>query len=329
MFIRFVALRTPLAIALVSVAAVFGIAEASRAADEAPPLQRSGPKVLFLGDSITAAGGYINYLETWKLLYARDEVPTLINMGLASETVSGLSEPHHPFPRPDVHERLDRVLAATRPEVVVACYGMNDGIYHPFSQERFAAYQEGIQKLVRKASAAGAKRIILLTPPPYAGAVSPQPQPENGKDFGYKTPYAKYDDVLARYAQYILSLHDQPGVEVVDVRTPILKHLKACFGRDPIHPAPLGHEIMAETLLTHLGKKTGSRLLETGQSDHADDERWQAVFKLVSERRVIFDRTWLAEIGHKRPGGESKLTLAEAQSKAAEIDRKLAEQLGK
>ncbi len=292
--------------------------------DEAAPIPRTGPRILCLGDSITAAGGYIHYLETWLLLHGRKEMPTLIGLGLASETASGLSEDHHPFPRPDVHERLDRVLAATQPDVVMACYGMNDGIYHPFSEERFTAYQGGIQKLIRKAQAAGAKRVILLTPPPYAGKASPQQEPADGKDYGYKTPYKDYDDVLARYAQYILSLKDQAGVEVVDVRTPVLKHLEKCFGRDPIHPNSLGHEIMAEAVLAHLGKSTGSKLIDTGHSDHADDARWQAVFKLVAERRGTLDRTWLWEIGHRRPGGEPKLTLAEAQSRAAEIDKQLA-----
>ena len=31
----------------------------------------------------------------------------IVNLGLGSETVSGLSEPDHPYPRPDLHERID------------------------------------------------------------------------------------------------------------------------------------------------------------------------------------------------------------------------------
>ena len=63
-----------------------------------------------------------------------------INVGLPSETVSGLSEEGHAggqFPRPDLHERLGRVLEQIRPDLVFACYGMNDGIYLPFNEERF------------------------------------------------------------------------------------------------------------------------------------------------------------------------------------------------
>jgi hypothetical protein len=69
-------------------------------------------RVVFLGDSITYAGQYIEFLEA----YLRVKDPTLrcefLDLGLPSETVSGLTEPGHAggqFPRPDLHERLDRV----------------------------------------------------------------------------------------------------------------------------------------------------------------------------------------------------------------------------
>src|SRR5688572_17668343 len=70
-----------------------------------------GRKILFLGDSNTFAGLYIAYVEG----YLRTRYPAedwdLINLGLPSEALSGLSEPDHPYPRPDVHERIDRALA--------------------------------------------------------------------------------------------------------------------------------------------------------------------------------------------------------------------------
>src|SRR5436309_2409763 len=86
------------------------------AADE-PFFLRGGERVVFFGDSITYAGGYVQYVEA----YLRTRFPgrtfTLINLGLASETLSGLSEPDHPYPRPDLHERLERALRATKPDV--------------------------------------------------------------------------------------------------------------------------------------------------------------------------------------------------------------------
>ncbi len=122
--------------------------------DVAFPLQAR--RILFLGDSITHAGGYVNWIELQLRLRGVAPLPEIVNAGLASETCSGLSEPDHPFPRPDVHERLDRALDQVKPDVVVACYGMNDGIYYPPSDERLRAFQVGVKRLVEKCKAAGA-----------------------------------------------------------------------------------------------------------------------------------------------------------------------------
>ncbi len=91
--------------------------------------------VLFLGDSITHSGHYISFIETRLRQDNDNRIPEIINLGLPSETCSGLSEPDHPFPRPTVHERLDRALTKIKPDLVFACYGMNDGIYYPFSEK--------------------------------------------------------------------------------------------------------------------------------------------------------------------------------------------------
>src|SRR5215203_1563656 len=107
-----------------------------------------GPRrVLVLGDSITHSGQYVEFIEAYFVTRFPDRHIEFINVGLPSETVSGLSEPGHAggqFPRPDLHERLDRVLEKTKPDTVIACYGMNDGIYLPFSAERFGAFTNGI-----------------------------------------------------------------------------------------------------------------------------------------------------------------------------------------
>src|SRR5687768_16044307 len=66
-------------------------------------------RVLFLGDSITASGRYVAALDAWLSAVHREQRPELLNAGLPSETVSGLSEDGHAggkFPRPDLVERL-------------------------------------------------------------------------------------------------------------------------------------------------------------------------------------------------------------------------------
>ncbi len=209
-------------------------------------------RVLFLGDSITHAGGFVAWIETQCRLQGVSPMPTFYNVGLSSETCSGQSEPAHPFPRPDVHERLDRVLKRIRPDVVVSCYGMNDGIYHPFSEKRFQIYQDGVNRVIKKVHAAGAK-LVLMTPPPFdavplkkrKGAL----RPAGSKEFAYFGIYEHYDrDVISRFAKWIMQQKDRVEM-VVDLHTPITKHLAEqrkqkpdyTLSPDGVHPLSLIH----------------------------------------------------------------------------------------
>ena len=278
---------------------------------------------LFLGDSITQAGDFVDYIETW-LLLNESEPPEIIDLGLSSETVSGLSESDHPFPRPYLHNRLDKVLERTRPDVVIACYGMNCGIYHPFSAERFAAYQAGINRLIAKVQVAGAE-IVLLTPPPYAGRVKPKTPPAEGEDYGFRTPAEDYDAVLAHYAEWILSLDGKDGVRALDVRSGLETYMEASYPKEPIHPAPYGHNLMGEAFLRGIGKDTGSALLETGENPFANDAKWNRLQGLVQRQREFADRALLNDIGHGNPGVRSRYTLplSDAEELAKPIERKI------
>jgi len=239
---------------------------------EEPKAEKSNVRtILFLGDSITAAGGYVRIIEAELAKQVASNSWRVVNGGKSSETVSDLSEEYHPGRRPCLFARLDKELAATKPEWVVACYGINDGIYHPFNEKRFAAYQAGIGTLIKKVQASGA-RLILLTAPPYArpgpefpkgtstsdaekllGKANADAEVEAEKDprkFGYRSPYAYYDNVLAQYAKWLLTLNGKNDVHVVDLRTPMLPKLKEAYNGDPIHPNKIGHELMANAFLT-------------------------------------------------------------------------------
>lgn len=286
-------------------------------------------RILFLGDSITYGGNYVDVVETALRLRYPDRKLEILNCGLPSETVSGLSEAGHAdgkFPRPDLHERLDRVLAKMKPELIFACYGMNDGIYMPQSPERMKAYQDGMKKLREKAAAAGA-RVVHVTPPvfdptPISGKVVPKEQAAEGK------MYAGYDEVLTAYSDWLLSQRSN-GWEVIDLHGPMKKALdeqRAAnsafkFSGDGIHPNADGHVVMARAILAGM---TPPVTIDTQTfGDPADPKsKFAATQKLVRERARILLDAYLTDTGHKRPM-KAGLPLKEAKAKAAEIEKKL------
>jgi lysophospholipase L1-like esterase len=235
-------------------------------ADASEPLIQPNQRIVFLGDSITHAGGYIEQIDAYLATKHPDRRYELINMGVPSETACGLSEPYHPFPRPNVNERLGRLLAKMKPDVVIACYGMNDGIYHPFADKRFATYKAGIDRMVEDCAKAGAK-VILVTPPPFDPKANPSKLVDrDATKFGYRDIYKNYDtEVLSVYAKWIMRQAQREGVAaVVDVHTPVNAYLVAQREKNPafkmsgdgVHVNGEGHRAIATALLEGLGFDT-------------------------------------------------------------------------
>jgi lysophospholipase L1-like esterase len=309
------------------------VAASAVTARGAEPSALSGVRrVVFLGDSITYAGGYIEYVEAF--LRARDPRfrCEFLDLGLPSETVSGLTEPGHAggkFPRPDLHERLDRVLKLTKPDLIVACYGMNDGIYHPFSEERFEAYQKGIRFIRERAEGVGAK-VLHLTPPVFDPVpIKAQTLPAGRAE--YRQPYEGYDEVLDRYAAWLVAQRAH-GWEVVDLHGPLKRYLDRERKRDPrfrladdgVHINSTGHWLIARELLQHWG--VSAEAIGEGASGETVIARLPhgpEVLKLVERRQRVLKDAWLSATKHTRPGMARGVELPEAERLAGEIETKL------
>jgi lysophospholipase L1-like esterase len=286
-------------------------------------------RIVFLGDSITYSGQFVEYIEA----YLRISQPALrcefLDLGLPSETVSGLSEPGHAggaFPRPNLHERLERVLKLAKPDLIVACYGMNDGIYYPFTQTRFEKYQDGMRRLRERAAMVGAK-VLHVTPPVF------DPMPIRSKTLPaglteYRQPYEGYDEVLDRYSEWLLG-QKTIGWDVVDVHGPMKQFLSEARRRDPgyrladdgVHINTTGHWLMAREILRHWGVRD-RRVIEAISAEQvlAGEPSGLAILKLVQQEQRILKDSWLTTTGHKRPGMNKGLPLNEAQHRAQELD---------
>ena len=275
-------------------------------------------RVLVLGDSITHDGKYVETVEAYFVTRFPDRQIEFLNLGLPSETVSGLSEDGHAdgkFPRPDLHERLARVLAKTKPDVVIACYGMNDGIYLPFDDQRFAAFTNGLVRLRASVAAAGAK-MIHVTPPVF--------NETRGQGPGYANTLDRYSDwMLAQRAA---------GWDVADLHGPMNRVLGERRAADPnfflagdgVHAGELGHWIMAQQLLLHLGATDLANVASAADMVRAHPNGAQILQLLQQKQRVLRD-AWLTDTGHQRPDMSQGLPLAEAQAKAAGLEMQIHE----
>ena len=276
--------------------------------------QNIGPnvkRILFLGNSITYQAHYVNDVEAYLTVHYPGRRFEIINVGLPSETVSGLSEPGHAggaFPRPDLHERLARVLEQTKPDLVFACYGMNDGIYMPFDTGRFQKFRDGIYWLHNEVIKTGA-RLIHITPPTYDEL--------KGKSIGYAA-------VLDKYTDWLLSLRSSAKWEVIDVHYPMQKYLQAhrkidaqfkvdgfALADDGVHPGEAGHWIMARQILLYLGCK---EVANSGSiaADLASVPNGAQILKLVTQRQNTMRDAWLTATKYIRPGLPEGLPLDEA-----------------
>ncbi len=232
---------------------------------ETKPLIGPRERIVFFGDSITQGGSYVAYLETLLRLRFPQSSIEIHNHGISSETISGTSEPDHDPRRPWAHERFARDVADWHPTLLVSCFGMNDGNYHPFEEDRFSKYQEGIRRLIDRArNEAGARQTILCTPPPFDPYQRKNGDPK-ATHYGYKYPAVDYDETLDRYAKWLLTLRGQ-GQTVADLHGPMNRHLaerrkkRVSFTLmpDAVHPDATGHAVMAITLAKQIGL-TGPR----------------------------------------------------------------------
>ncbi|MFN0051193.1 MAG: SGNH/GDSL hydrolase family protein [Planctomycetales bacterium] len=278
-------------------------------------------RLVFLGDSITAAGPYVAYVDAWLTTRPGQPAPFVIDAGLPSETVSGLSEEGHAggqFPRPDLAERLQRILEKTKPDVVIACYGINCGIYEAFDEERFARYQRGMQSL-RKAVEDRSARFIAITPPFYDDLRAP-------KKFSY-------NQVLDRYSEWLVGRR-QEGWRVIDLHTPMTRAVAARREQDPqftfqpdgVHPNEAGYWFVAQQVIRGLGDEeaasaaTPAKMLEKRGAP-------RELLPLVQQRVNLLRDAYVAAAGHTRPGVAAGLPVPEAEQQARVLSEKITQLL--
>ncbi len=271
------------------------------------PAQAAPARVAILGDSITHDGRWATRVEAALRSSQEFAKAEIVNFGLGSETVSGLSEPNHAggkFPRPCLHERLDRILDAYKPTLVLACYGMNDGIYLPLDESRLQAYQDGILKLKTAVEKQGGK-IIFITPPLH-NADKPSDDP------------TRYDAVLDAYGDWLVSRRAD-GWQVIEMRPDLRQAVAAeksrnpqfIYAKDNIHPGEEGHRFIADSI----NRQLWPLLKLSGAPKLPNDD----ALAILRRRSDLLKLAWLTKTRHTRPGVPAGLPLDQANTQAEEL----------
>lgn len=287
-------------------------------------------RVLILGNSITQQGDYVDFIE----YYLRTKYPSnqldIISIGLSGETISGTSDDGGDYPRPNVRERLDNALNTIKPDLVLACYGMNDGNYHPYSNMRFHNYRNGILELKSKVEAHGAQ-LILLTPTVFDPNPIEDRVSKEGETHTYWHPYYNYNEVLTTYSDWLLSIENN-DVQVIDLHHHLnsvltdIRQIKSdsTFVPDGVHPNKIGHFYMAQKVLNDLYSEVS---IENPVSE-IEHLKTDSLFKLISKRREIRSEGWRNYIGFIKNGDTVKTEdISTTKSEMKQLDEAIAKLL--
>ncbi|MEI6810197.1 MAG: SGNH/GDSL hydrolase family protein [bacterium] len=116
---------------------------------------KAGEQIVAIGDSITAAGGYLRDMDTvFAKQYPELKLPRIINTGIGGQKAENLVP------------RFERDVIKRKPAIVTIDIGIND-VWHrqnaPHDPNVLKAYKENVTKMVDAAQAAGI-RVVLCTP---------------------------------------------------------------------------------------------------------------------------------------------------------------------
>ncbi|MCF3108295.1 family 43 glycosylhydrolase [Niabella sp. CC-SYL272] len=268
-------------------------------------------RIVFIGDSITCQGQYISNIDAFLSLKYPYKQYELMNLGVPGETVFGSSEPEHAggsSARPDVHTRLQKILTQLKPDLVVACYGMNEGAYKPFNEERFQKFKDGIIRLHDAVKKSGAS-IIHVTPPVYNGNI--------------------YGNVLDTYADWLISQRYTAEWNVIDIYGPMKRYLEnkrkepaLPVAKEAMHPGEDWHFIISKEILLSLGQKELAKAGSIQDALYFVPEH-DTIMKLVRQRQEILKDAWLNHMGFNSAGMNKGRPVGEAIARAAVISRQI------
>ena len=202
---------------------------------------KGGDTVVFYGDSITEQNLYNQYVE----LYTATRFPHMrvhfYDAGVGGDRVTGGGGG-------PIDQRLERDVFSEKPTVVTIMLGMNDGGYRATTPDIESTYVKGYEHILDSIHEhAPAARVTLIGPSPYDDVTAPPTFPGG------------YNAVMRHFADLDKDLAQKHGAAFADFNPAVVAALEKAQAMNPrmaklivpdrVHPDPLAHWIMAESLL--------------------------------------------------------------------------------
>jgi lysophospholipase L1-like esterase len=227
--------RYPTALALVLLTA------AGWALSQETPALQAGDFVAVCGDSITEQKQYSVYIEDYLLMCRPAPRLRVMQAGWGGEVAHGFLS------------RMERDVLALRPTVATTCYGMNDGGYGPFVEDRGKLYRDAHRAIIQAFRQAGAHLIVVGSP----GCV-------DANTFRNDPNAAQvYNATLGKLRDIAREVATEEKVAFADVHTAMMDVMAKAkerygpayhlAGADGVHPAQNGQLVMAYAFLKALG----------------------------------------------------------------------------
>lgn len=191
---------------------------------------KDGMKIVFFGDSITEAGGYIQILRQ-RLDEARPgHGIRLVNRG------------HSGYRVPMIQPLLQAEVLDEQPDAVVIYIGINDVWHHDKGKGTTEAdYESGLRDLLNRCKSAGVP-VVLCSP----SIIGEMPRGSNPKD-----------EMLDRYAAISRRVAAEEGAVFCDLRAAFFGYLTehkkdrsnaGVLTNDGVHMLPAGDALLIETM---------------------------------------------------------------------------------
>jgi isoamyl acetate esterase len=220
--------------------AVFAVGPTTAA--DAPPVKlEKGDRIVFLGDSITAAGvspkGYVTLVKNALAEKHKDLGIEVIGAGVSGNKV------------PDIQKRLEKDVLSKKPTIVVIYIGIND-VWHgekdPAKGTSKENYEAGLRDVIKRCQEAGS-RVVLCTPSVIG-------EKNDGSDVN--------DPKLDEYAEISRKVAKDLKVPVCDLHKAFQAYEKdhnpdnkeaGVLTRDRVHLNDAGNQFVADLILKTLG----------------------------------------------------------------------------